>query len=199
MHEEILYRAACPAPAVVMGLLLRPYSLGHDLRLTGLGNPLHNSDSATPRQLSEAVLICSQGWRETERMPWDFLLSFKMWHWRRRVRVWQCKAETELARFIQYRNEGSLEFPPSGVIDPSRPGGTKVAGAPFVLRLHHFLVMHLRLTEAEAWDYPLGLAKCRWGCYWEEYGDAALYNEMEASADAYARKMDAEAERSMSQ
>lgn len=195
MHEGILYRAACPAPAVVMGLLLRPYSLGHDLRLTGLGNPLHNSDTATPRQLSEAVLVCSQGWRETERMPWDFLLRLKLALWRQRCRG--LNASAELADFIRYRNEGSLEFPPSGVIDPGRPGGTKVAGAPFVLRLHHFLVMHLRLTEEQAWDYPLGLAKCRWGCYWEEYGDAALYNEMEASADAYARKMDAEAERSM--
>ena len=197
MHESLLYRAAAPVPSVVMGLLLRPYSIGHDLRLTGLGNPLHNSDSATPRQLSEAVLICSQGWRETERMPWDFMLRFKLALWRRRCRGMDAKAELE--KFIRYRNEGSLEFPPSEIQDPSRSGSTKVAGSPFALRLHHFLMFHLRLTEAEAWDYPLGLAKCRWGCYWEEYGGSSIYNEIEASADAYARKMDAEAERTMTQ
>ena len=180
-----------------MGLLLRPYSIGHDLRLTGLGNPLHNSSNATFPQLKEAAFVCSQGWIETDRIYWDRLLSLKgrLWQWRFRG----LDPAAELAKFIRYRNEGSLEFPPSEIQDPSRSGSTKVAGSPFALRLHHFLMFHLRLTEAEAWDYPLGLAKCRWGCYWEEYGGSSIYNEIEASADAYARKMDAEAERTMTQ
>jgi hypothetical protein len=173
-----------------MGLLLRPYSLGHDLRLTRQGNPLANSDTGTLLDLRDAALICHQGWRECERMPWDPLIRFKLWLWRRRAR--KCSFALDLATFTQYRAAGSLEFPPSGVARPSAdPSDARIAGCPFILRLQQFLMIHLRLTEEQAWDYPLGLAKCRWGCYWEENGDWNIYNEGEAALDKYVLEQEA--------
>ncbi len=192
MHEQTLAKAAAPAPTVVLGLLLKPYSLGHDVRLTGLGNPLSDSDKATPRQLSAAVMICSQTWRECERMPWDPLIRLKLWLWRRRARGLDFK--TELARFIRYRNEGSLEFPGSGVSRNNSSGDCRVAGTPLVLRIQQFLMLHFNLKEHEAWDYPAGLAKCRCGCYWEENGDWQVYSEVEHSLDQYKAQEDAKLE-----
>jgi hypothetical protein len=94
----------------------------------------------------------------------------------------------ELAKFISYRIEGCLEFPPSGITKPGR-GEPRIAGCPFLLRLQQFLMLQFRMGEAEAWDYPLGLAKCRWGCYWEENGDWSIYNEAEAQFDKQAEAL----------
>lgn len=191
MHESILSKAAWPNPAVVLGLLLKPYSLGHELRLTRLGNPLVSGDLCDPRELSEAVLICHQGWAETVDLPFDPLLRIKMALWLRRAK--RTAFHEELAKFIQYRNESSAEFPPSGITKPGRMSEPRIAGCPFLLRLQQFLMLQFRLTEAEAWDYPLGLAKLRWGCYWEETGDWSIYNEAEAQFDAAAAKAEQEA------
>lgn len=59
-----------------------------------------------------------------------------------------------------------------------------------MLSLQQWLMLTLRLTEAEAWDYPVGLAKMRWATYWEREGGLEICNEQEAEFDAaVARKM----------
>ncbi len=64
MHSPLLAQAALPAPTVVCGMLLRPFSLGHELLLIR-----ENLQSAICRQqldsLCGAVLICG----DPERCP----------------------------------------------------------------------------------------------------------------------------------
>jgi hypothetical protein len=93
MHEAVLARAALPAPTVCLGLLLRPFSLGHLLWLTredllALATDPGTQTSASPSPISQlpaAVLICCQTWEENLAQRRDWLLPIKLWLWRRRV------------------------------------------------------------------------------------------------------------------
>src|SRR5947207_11564756 len=118
MHEPLYARAARPAPAIVLGLLLRPFSIGHQTILIREGNPLAEGFDATGPQLSEAALICSQTWAESLRMPFDPLITLKLWLWRRRSGKLFKTLSAELTSFLEYRDFGSLELP---ISDTPRP------------------------------------------------------------------------------
>lgn len=187
MHERLLSEAARPDPKVVLGMLLRPYSLGHELWLAKFGNPLSDSDKATPTQLSEAVLVCSHTWRQMDRLPWDPIINLKLWIWKRRSRHLDFKSE--LAKFTSYRTKGSLEFQLSEITDPSR-GSSRLPGTPFLLRLQQWLMLTFRLSEAESWDYPYGLAKMRWACFWEQEEGLKVYNAHDAEFDRFVEEQE---------
>jgi len=180
MHEPALARAAMPAPTVCLGMLLRPYSLGHELWL------LRENCAAlrgAAEGLSTAVLICCQSWDQLATMRGDRLLSLKLWLWRRRAR--KLDATVELAKFLSYRNAGFDEFPLSQVIRPTGSDARRLPGAPFILRLQQWLMQDLGLGESAAWDYPVGLAKMRWATHWEEQGGLNVQNAHEAEQDAH--------------
>ena len=189
MHEPLLSRAAKPTPVSVLGLLLRPFSLGHLLCLIREGNPLAFGNDGKPQDLAGAVLICSQTWKELERMPFDPLIGLKLWIWRRRVK--RMNLGRELAAWVEYREAGSLEPPLSQVAKPSQGPAPRLPGSPFLLRIHQWLMLHLRLTEAEAWDYPYGLAKFRWCAFWEQEQGLEVYNEHDAEFDRFVAEQEA--------
>lgn len=196
MHERLLARAAWPAPVSVMGLLLKPYSLGHELLLTrtenrlALGPHLAPSDPPAPSEatyhdLSSAVWICCQSWKENQRASFDPLIRLKLWIWRKRCR--KLNFERELLGFLQYRAAGSLEFPLSDTTKPGTGRPPRIPGAPFLIRLHQFKVTRYNLDQAEAWDYPLGLAKCEWATYWEQEQGLEIYNLTDQEYDRKAQ------------
>lgn len=185
MHEAAFARAALPATTQVLGMVLRPYSIGHDLFIQR-----EALESPTNANLIQSVLICCHGWTEARRLSGDWLLGLKLRIWGRRLRKVDWPRERE--KFEQYRIEGCLEFRLSEIIRPGRAPRSRPPGAPFLLRLHQFLVTRLHKTEAEAWDYPLGLAKMQWAAYWEEEGGLQIYNWEDAEHDAFVAKMEAE-------
>jgi hypothetical protein len=194
MHEAALAGAALPAPSVVLGLLMRPYSLGHELFLLREGNPFLNWTARStrvpgPDKLLEACLICSNSWAENQRMPFDRLLRFKLWiiGWRNRKASWPL----EMLKFSAYRQAGSLELPPYDVLDPEREPA-RTPGSPFLLRLNAWIMAHLGLSEEEAWDYPYGLAKMRWESFWEQEGGFKVTNEDEGEFDAWVEEQERE-------
>ena len=171
MHEPLLGRAANPAAAIVLGLPLKAYSLGHELLLWQAGNPLVEHDSASGQHLAEAAWICSNTWREnTQPDPFG---RFKIWLWRRRIR--KMPLEPNLEAFARYRKNGSLELPLSNTADPNEKSG-RVPGSPWVLLLQQFIQAKLGISEEAAWDYNFGLAKMRWAAYWEVEGGLRVYN-----------------------
>lgn len=198
MHEEILAHAALPVPRVVLGLALRPFSLGHKLYLIREGLDFLQSIELGPirptaTQFCTAVLICAQSFEETRAMASDRLLAFKLWIWRRRIRevfTNEILFAHELGQFLTYRNEGSAEFPLSNLPRPGRES-PRPPGAPYLLRLHHFLMITLGLSEAQAWDYPYGLSKLRWGAHWEQEGGLDLYNDYDGAHDKFVAEQEA--------
>ncbi len=205
MHEPLLALAALPAPTIVCGLLLRPFSLGHQLYLIRenpvfSGSAVHGSTVTDTEfaALIAAVLICSQSWDESRRMTQDRLLPLKLWIWKRRLRRAVNREPlnriTWLLTFHRYLEAGAIEFPLSEIARPDRPSVSRSPGCPFLLRLHSWIMRELRLTESQAWDYPLGLAKMRWACHWEQESGLDIYNAHDAVFDAFVRDQEAKRE-----
>jgi len=192
MHEAALAQAALPAPTVVLGMPLRPFSIGHELALIREGNPLAetltDSQSIVDRAaLAQAALICSETWagiRSLHKDPW---LPLKLLIWKLRTR--NADQVEEVRAFNAYRNAGSLEFKVSDMRQAGQP--PRQPGAPFLLRLQQFLVVTMRLSEEQAWNYPYGLAKMQWSAFWEGEGGLALYNDHDAEFDRYVAEQEA--------
>lgn len=187
MHEAAFAKAALPAPAVILGLPMRPYSIGHELWLTRQKNPLAGQGDCSRAQLEEAALVCSESWAGAREMNRDWLMipKIKLWKWR--MRKESTARAVEL--FRNYRAEGSITFPNES---PNRGGqASRIPGAPFLLRLIRFLMDQNRLKESECLDYPLGLAHMHYCAYWESQGALEVYNEHDATRDAWIAEMEA--------
>lgn len=196
MHEAALARAACCEPPVVMGMLLRPLSIGHVLRFhaAGIIDDIGYA-GIKPENLTAAVLICCQSWSQSSAMRQDWLLGFKLWLWRRRVAALSKAAlkatpgrpyiVQEADKFNAYLRDGSAELPISDTPRAGKQESTRSMGSPYLLRLQQWVMTTLGLDEAAAWDYPFGLAKMRWAVYFEEKGALDIYNEADESFDRY--------------
>lgn len=198
MHEAALAQAALPAPVQILGLALRPYSLGHELFLIREANPLAVSiagrigDIKRP-DLATAALICCGTWHENRALHRDWLMSLKLAIWKFRPVVRNGLKENfgrEVEAFREYQQSGCLEFRHSELIRPGMKT-TRIPGAPFLLRLHQFLMTRLGLPESAAWDYPLGLAKMRWQTYWEEEDFYEIYSDHDAEFDRFIAEQEA--------
>ncbi len=192
MHEPLLSRAALPAPTIVLGLTLRPYSIGHELYLIREQNAIATGGKPRQSDLAQAALICCNTWAENQKLCRDLLFPIKAWAWKRRAR--KCIFEVELEAFKDYRAEGSLSFPPSGISRHDSTPGTP-PGAPFVLRIYQHVISHRLASPATAWDYPMGLGVMQWQCHWESEGRLEIYNEDEAEHDRYVAEEEAKAGR----
>jgi hypothetical protein len=188
MHEPLFAQAALPAETTICGVPLRPYSLGHELYLIREKSPLLFGGEALPPDLFQAIWICGSTWNEMQRP--GYLDWLKLWIIDRRVRKCGDCAE-EIEAFLQYRANGCLEFPLSEIAKPSSGPSPRQAGAPFIGRLHHFLVTQYRLSIAEAWDFRCGEAKMRWMTHWEQEGGLDIYNDHDASFDRYIQEQEA--------
>lgn len=191
MHEAALARAAQPATAVVLGTRLRVYSLGHELLLSSRPD----LDLSRYEDLEHIVLICCQTWAEYSSPEFWAGLKARLWRWRTwqwRLPVMRERIQEEARKFIAYRTEGSLEFPLSEIARAGRNlTGVRWPGAPFFLRLHHFLTAHLGKSESQAWDYPFGLAKMHWAAFYEGEGSLDIYNAHDAEFDRFCAEEDA--------
>lgn len=186
MHESLLRRAAMPAPAIILGLPMKPYSIGHELLIQS------DLDSTSVEQsLTRACFICASTWSENVNIHRDILILFKLWIWNRRVRKIKTDVELEAAKFATYRANGSLEFPISDRIDPNRQSGP-APGTPFLLQLQQFIMFKLRLKECEAWDYKYGMAKMHWTAYWEQEGGLRVKNAHEIEFEKFIAEQEAE-------
>lgn len=189
MHEAALAEAALPAPTIILGLTMRQYSLGHELWLIRQGNPLIVGDTVAPEHVREAALICCHSWLGVMAMNKDWLIRLKLKIWRWRIR--KVNSMEAAAAFQKYRKLGALEFPISDTIKPSSGSPSRQPGSPFLIRLMQFLVLKMRKSEVEAWDYPLGLAKMQYAAYWESEGALDVYNDHDASFDKFMEEQEA--------
>jgi len=183
MHEPLLARAALPAPTKVCGIPLRPYSLGHELLLVAEASPFLTGGGVFPGDLLTAIWICSSTFEGAKRSQNSWLYLPRLWLTKRMVAKACAKnLDRESAAFVEYREEGILELPLSDVMEPGEKT-PRTPGSPYILRLHQFLVERLRKSEADAWDYPVGLAKIRWSTYYEEQHGLKVYNEDNVEMD----------------
>lgn len=189
MHEPLLALAALPAPAAVCGIPLRPYSLGHELFLIREQSPFVFGGDVLPGDLLNALWICSGTFEDARDAihSWSYLP--KIWLYKRRVN--RCHLEWESTAFRAYRADGLLEFPLSEIANANSGPTPRLPGSPSILRLNQFLMTHCGKTEAEAWDYPAGLAKMRWQSFYEQEGAITVRNFHDEAFDQYIAEQEA--------
>ena len=175
----------------VLGLAMRPYSLGHELWLIRQSNPFalfaeSPSHLTVPAKFPEAVLICSQSFEEAGAMNSDWLIRLKLKLWNRRTAHMNLFTEADI--FRKYQSEGALRFPCNPPKQSSDSAPSRYVGAPFLIRVHQFLVMNFRLTQNEAWDFPFGLAQMYHAAWLEQNNQSEIKNEQDIQVDAEREK-----------
>jgi len=186
MHDAAFAESARPSPVRLLGFRLRPYSVGHELILQRQANPLAIGGGVELRHLLEAVLICSQTWKENDRMASDPFIGLKLRLWKFRVRRENLPAAVQ--HFRRYREHGTLSPPCSSPIQ-KRTG--RKPGSPFMARLALFLFQEVGVAERDLYDYPLGLAQFLWAAHWEGQGCLNVQNQGEMEFEEYVAKQEA--------
>ena len=202
-HEVQFVDSVIQAPVKVLGLRLRPYSLGSEILLLRQRNPLIVlsgqqfsvfSPESQSRAVQNAVLVCYRSWAENQK-PEKWL---KFWLWRiRNLDHGQAAMD-----FSNYRNAGAT-FPtgPSEHAmqvlygdDDAKPA--RQHGAPFFCRLYNFISglpdREIRQFGESAWDFPLGLAQFLYLSHLEETGSARIENAKEAEEEKAWREIKAD-------
>lgn len=162
--------AARPSRAVILHLMMQPYSIGHELLLTQENNPLllpHLEFTNLPQQVQKlaiirAAWICCRTWKENLQNPFGrlFMARWKFYNWRTDYAL-------AIADFQNYRAAGST-FPSIGKPD----GDGRIFGAPFLSRL-------LAFVGVNQIDMPLGMAQWMYFADAEAEGLCKVLNEHE--------------------
>ncbi len=172
------YKAARPEPPRILGLQLRPYSLGHHIILRAYDSSFVTGGHLRFQDLVMGVFICSQSWTQWEswKCSWKLPVFLKIWGWI--SGKFNIKSAGEC--FLEYLTDGRR------CPEVNTPAKANVLVAPWESRMKLFLVRELRLTVTEALDYPLALA-------WQEYcadgeakGSLSLFSEADEQALEFA-------------
>jgi hypothetical protein len=167
VHEDF-YSAVIQEPTTVMGLRLRPFSLGHVILLGRVKSSfVTEGETLSLHDLALSVLICAQTYADGLKLFSDRNLSkfFTRWHsklrgeswvtrigWRKPVEIDYAQKARELSDYIQ---KGSK------VPDYSyQPADFKEMNCPSVQIVKVTLMRDMGFTEAELMDRPWAL--CLW-------------------------------------
>lgn len=188
MHELPFADAIRPAAVSVLKLLMLRYSVGHEIVLLSRRNPLvmgsegEFSRLAGEEQRTAIILaadVCCQTWAE-------YHASYNAWQRFRIGRKWaqwrQAIADADyplaIAEWRNYRAAGSATFTTEEM--PNTGDEFRYFGQPEMASLINFLQITCGLTEAQAFDYPLGLARMRRLVWLESEGAVRITNAHEA-------------------
>ena len=217
MHEFSFSEVALPERHVVCELPMLDFSIGHRLLLLRARNPLLWQEEAEFNQrpaeeqiawLLEAVYVCAQSFafrQKLEKEP----TRWALWRNKRRVAKWHrlhahYEVEDwvrELAKFRVYLASAKIisdfddkrdGFPFMPVRAASNEAGRSL-GAPYEGTLIQFLVREMKITEAAAYEYPLGLAQAHFLIYLEREGCLRILNAEELDFKEYVAEYDLKA------
>lgn len=162
MHEAQFSEAVRPDMQAVLRLPLLPYSIGHEILLMRLGNPLVTMGAESFKELPlkhqrsaliRAVLVCYRNWKGNQRPErWLWL-----WGWFCK----KCDTAKEVEKFQAYRKAGINQFQTKKM--PRTPGAQyHYFGSPEIAMLLLFVQQH-RLHEMHGigspYDFPISLAR----------------------------------------
>lgn len=195
MNQDMAFAdAARPRPVVVLRLLMREYSIGHELLLIRGRNPLVISNAETFEALPiakqnhaviQAALICCRSWEENKRPH----RNIRYWGWLNRKADWA----TEIWQFASYRGNGST-WPTMTMkeLQGDKEKGRSL-GSPLLARLMPIAAV---LNPAAPFDCPLGLANWVFMAQAEQDGCCQVENDFEsetrAQSDALIKEVMAE-------
>ncbi len=181
MTDEF-YLAAVPEPRTILGLRLRPLSLGHLLLLHRVKSAFVTADEGEPayHDLALSVLICSQTWEQNIATfdDQDLPEFMRRWHdqltgadsfW---VKIGFRKfrpidLQSKCLEFADYLKEGS-KIPDYDF----NPGDFRELAVPSIELIKVTLMRDLHISESEILDRSWAL------CLWDHVVLKALNNEV---------------------
>ena len=157
------YLAAVPEPVTLLGLRLRPYSLGHHLLLHRVESAFVTGGNVHYEDLAISVFICAQPYAAALSSFNDATLPrfMRRWHrkltgdvwWRRalRLKVRPVDLKEKTAAFSKYIDDGSRV--PYYDVPADRVGANQIET---VHAVQLALMAKTNLTESELLDRPWG-------------------------------------------
>ena len=174
MDSAGFYRAAIPEPWVIMGLRLRPFSLGHLILLHRVDSAFVRGGTPDFEDLALSVYLCAHTYEDgldalsDPRVPgfmarWAKRLTAPTW--RHRLPKWMpfAKAPKPLDmdghcdNFRQYLSDAFAQ--PTFSFDPNK---TRSISAPGPAVLHSTLLFGTGLSESEILNRPYALSVYDW-------------------------------------
>lgn len=166
MKGSAFFKAAVPDPHVILGVKLRPFSLGHLILLQRLECAFVTGAEPTLNDLVCGVFVCAQTWednaawlhtgtvrREFGPLSWRESKDRFMARWQRKLGLFDFDGRS--AAFGRYLHEGSA--PPEYDFNPGNSQPVECPTAQIV-KIH--LLRYTSLTESEILNRPWAL--CQW-------------------------------------
>lgn len=167
------YLAAVPEPVTLLGLKLRPYSLGHKLLLHRIESAFVCGGPVTYTDLAASIFICAQTYHEALASFSDPALPRFMAHWHRKLTGnlwWRRLLHRSLSRFnvscfkltpvdLQSKSKAFANYLEAGSqvpyyeIPADKSGSSQIET---VQAVQLALMAKTSLTEAEILDRPWG-------------------------------------------
>ncbi len=176
VNDRFLY-AIDPEPYTVLGLRLKPFSLGHAILLARHGcDPVDDYES-----LITGVTICAHNWDDFHKLADDKWLPWRMRLWALRV------GKFNVIEKIKFFNDYVADAMTAPDIFESNDKPTSKLGAPFFSTLKTTLCAKLGYSRQEALNIPFGEALFDYFTFWEIEGGCEIVGdhdlEMRQAAD----------------
>jgi hypothetical protein len=151
---DIFQRALVPDIHTVLGLRLRPFSLGHKILFSRLGLPFFTGHrDATNADLITAVMICASRFDDARQFIIEGKETSKACaKWMKRIRM--ADFNEAFTVFMRYLDEGMTSYYFDTV-----PGG-RSSGVPSDHSIMLRLMEKLHLTQSDVLDRCYGLCLC---------------------------------------
>lgn len=173
--------ALLPDTHVVLGVKLRPLSVGHVLMLVRLGSPLVGigNRKPDPADIALAVLVCSMDWRTLKRRVGG-------WGFRARLAILTCFAAVRILPIVQWQKyfADGTKRPKSWSVG----GKGKTGGLPFWVWVFTTVAREYRYAEDDAMDMPCAFAIWLATVAVERAGQIELASQAELEVMAEAKR-----------
>jgi len=186
--QEVWYKAAMVGPPRICGVRLQPFSAWHALVLIAIDSPFAlGARPVALRDLLLALAVCSSRWSADHArrlralralFRWDWLASLALaWLALRTRRDGLARAAGELCQYMSAYTD--------------RPGywakeGGAMSRVPLPAHVVGTMLSHFGLSEARAWNMPLGLAFTYQAVHAEECGAELADEELDDARAAIA-------------
>lgn len=181
---DIITRGSGAPEFLVLGLRLRPLSVGHLWLLNDIGSPLLSGKQQSFRDVLVAVFICSQDASESQKNlgAWWMPLLVKLWMFKCRKLDIVAEANT-FSNYLGYWLEGPETKDVEGHESSSY-------GSPYVHRLIASCSSGLNMTPADALVMPVRTINFLLAALGEMRGTVKLWSQADQEFWEYAEEMD---------
>ena len=157
-----------------MGRTLHPFSLGHKVILHTLASPLIIGGPVTVADIATGAYVCSLSFVDARAAVFGIDQS-----WRLDVaQIGMDNPSPDLAELFAAWNVYSENHTKCPLHWESEDDAGETR-APWEFHLVVFLCDVMNMTEAQAWDTPLNLARCYFDTWREKQGDKSLVSDYE--------------------